>query len=65
MASRTLTDAVRVFATLDTEAQVQVLRRADGGYGSSATETVLGHLAGMHPDRYAALMAAMSREGLS
>lgn len=63
MTTRTLADACRVFATLDTDRQVKVLMRADGGYGAPATDKVLGYLAGHYPDRYSVLMAALRERG--
>lgn len=50
------------FARLDTRKQVAALKRC--GIDTAAADDVLGHLAGMHPDRYSALKTALERDDM-
>lgn len=53
-------DAITRFAAMDTAEQVKVLRRASA-LDTPAGDILMGSLAGMYPDRYAALMTAIER----
>lgn len=55
-------DVLTSFARLDTSKQVTVLKRV--GIDTEAADKVLGHLAGMYPERYDILLAHLHRQGI-
>lgn len=55
-------DVLDTFATLDTSRQVSILRRV--GIDTDCADALLGRLAGMFPERFTALSAALDRVAL-